>query len=256
MLPTIILASLHILLSYAHHLNLKKRQDVPEPLSTRYLSHRIVVNERKPQVRPLVFIRPLVAFATHNNLLEVAENNFASLLKPFILAKVPCSIKISRFSNLESLLTCSSPVQLVETLLSTPHSTINLLLPGDSSLYLQIQTPYQHSHVINHWIAPYALKTSSPTSPDGEISFDTLSDAESPIKLAVEESLAIVASEFLGPAWRKVEIREFENRGKRIRVELRHSNNEGKVIVVNGSEEIECINRSLQDVLATISSYE
>ena len=43
-LPTVILASLHILLSYAHHLNLKKRQEVPEPLSTRYLSYRSVIN--------------------------------------------------------------------------------------------------------------------------------------------------------------------------------------------------------------------
>ena len=201
----------------------------------------------------MAFIRPLVAFAIHNTLLEVAEKNFASLLKPFILAKLLCSIKISRFPNLENLQTCSTPVQLVEMLLSTSHSTINILLPGDSSLWLQIQTPYQHSQAINHWIAPFTLKTSSPTSPDAEISFDTLSDAEIPIKLAIEESLAIAASEFLGPTWRKVELREFENHGKRIRVELRHSNNEGKIIVVNDSEEIECINRGLQDVLAIIS---
>jgi hypothetical protein len=37
-LATIILLSQRILLSHAHYLNLKKRQEVPEPLSLRYLS--------------------------------------------------------------------------------------------------------------------------------------------------------------------------------------------------------------------------
>lgn len=201
----------------------------------------------------MVLLRPLLAFTNHNNLLNLADSYFNSILEPFKSANLPCSLEISRFSNLETLSNGPSPSELVETLLTTPQSTLTLFLPGDSLLSLQIQTPYQHSQTPYQWIAPFTLKTSSPSSADGEISFDTLSDAESPIMLAVEESLSIATSQFLGPSWRKIELREFENQIKRIRVELRRFNSNGNIIIVsNGSEEIECTKRSLQDILASI----
>ena len=202
----------------------------------------------------MVLLRPLLAFAIHSNLLDLAEKYFTSLFEPFRSANLPCSLEISRFSNLTTLSNESSPPKLVEILLTTPHSILTLFLPGDSSLSLQIQTPYQHSQTTYQWIAPFTLKTSSPSSPDGEISFDALSDAESPIMLAVEESLGLITSQFLGPSWRKIELHQFERQGQRIRVELRHIDQNGKIIVVNGSEETECLNRSLQDILANISS--
>jgi hypothetical protein len=202
----------------------------------------------------MVLLRPLLAFTNHNNLLNLAQTYFTSILEPFKSAKLPCAIEISRFSNLDGLLNGSSPPELMETLLNTPQSTLILYLPGDSSLSLQIQTPYQHPQTYP-CIAPFTLKTSFPSSPDGEISFDALSDAESPIMSAVEESLSVATSQFLGRSWRKVELREFENQRRRIRVELRRFNGSGKIIAVhNGSEETECINRSLQDVLTSISS--
>jgi len=37
-LATALLLALQTFLSHAHHVNLKKRQEVPEPLSTKYLS--------------------------------------------------------------------------------------------------------------------------------------------------------------------------------------------------------------------------
>ena len=202
----------------------------------------------------MVLLRPLLAFSIHNNLLDLAEKYFTSLLEPFRSANLPCSLEISRFSNLGSLSNGSSPPELLETLLTTPQSTLTLFLPGDSSVSLQIQTPYQHSQTTYQWIAPFTLKTLSPSSPDGEISFDALSDAESPIMLAVEESLALATSKFLGPSWRKIELHEFERQGQRIRVELRNIDQDGRIIVKNGSEETECINRSLQDILANISN--
>ena len=249
-----ILLSLHALLSHAHRLILNKRQEVPEPLSTRYSLQDSQVHKRKPQVRPMVLLRPLLAFAIHNNLLDLAEKYFTSLLESFNSAKLPCSLEISRFSNLETLSNTSSPLELIEILLTTPHSTFTLFLPGDSSLSLQIQTPYQHSQTTYQWVAPFTLKTSSPSSPDGEISFDALSDAESPIMLAVEESLSLVTSQFLGPSWRKLDLHHFERQGRRILVELRYIDQDGKIIVINGSEETECVNRSLQDLLANISN--
>jgi hypothetical protein len=201
----------------------------------------------------MVLLRPLLAYAIHNNLLDLAEKYFTSLLETFKSANLLCSLEISRFSNLETLSNGSSAPELLEILLTTPHSTLTLFLPDDSSLSLQIQTPYQHSQTTYQWIAPFTLKTSSPSSPDGEISFDALSDAESPIMLAVEESLALVTSQFLGPSWRKIELHQFERQGQRIQVELRHIDQNGKIVVINGSEETECLNRSLQDVLANIS---
>lgn len=202
----------------------------------------------------MVLLRPLLAFSIHNNLLDLAEKYFTSLVEVFKSANLPCSLSISRFSNLETLSNGSSPSELAEILLTTPHSTLTLFLPGDWSLSLQIQTPYQHPQTTYQWIAPFTLKTSSPSSPDGEISFDALSDAESPIMLAVEESLALVTSQFLGPSWRKIELHEFQRQGQRIRVELRNIDQDGKIIVIDGSQESECINRSLQDILANISN--
>ena len=130
---------------------------------------------------------------------------------------------------------------------------MTLSLPADSSLSLQIQTPYQLSQATYQWIHPFLLKTSSLTAPDGEISFDALSDAESPIMLAVEESLSAATLEILGHGWRRIEMREFDHAGRRIRVELRGRNHMGKIVVVNGSDEIECINRGLKEVLLGVT---
>jgi hypothetical protein len=202
----------------------------------------------------MVLLRPLLAFSTHKHLLGLAEIYFTSLLEPFKSANLPCSLASSRFSNFESLATCTSPPEIIETLLTTAQSTLTLFLPSDSSLSLQIQTPYQNSSQLPYqWISPFTFKTTSLTSPNGEISFDALSDAESPIMLAVEESLSSITSSLLGPTWRKIEMREFEKDGKRIRVELRGSDHAGKIMVLNNSEEIPCVNRSLQDILSSIS---
>jgi hypothetical protein len=201
----------------------------------------------------MILLRPLLAFAIHSNLLNLAETYFTSLLEPFKSADLPCSLEISRYSNFSSLSNCKSPPELVETLLTTTQSTLTLFLPGDSSLSLQIQTPFQHSQT-TYWTAPFILKTSSFSSPDGEISFEALSDAESPIMLAVEESLAESTTEILGPSWRKVEMREFEKQERRIRVELRSWDHAGRIIVVDGSEEINCVNKSLREVLAMITT--
>jgi len=201
----------------------------------------------------MVLLRPILAFTTHKHLLGLAETYFNSLLEPFQSANLPCSLEISRFSSFESLAKGTSPPEIIETLITTTQSTLTLLLPSDSSLSLEIQTPYQLSHVNYQWISPFTLKTSSLSAPNGEISFDALSDAESPIMLAVEESLACITSSLLGPTWRKIEMREFEKGGKRIRVELRGSDHAGKIIVIHDSEEIPCVNRSLADILSSIS---
>lgn len=200
----------------------------------------------------MFLLRPLLAFTNHNHLLSLAEAYFISILESFKSAKLPCALEISRFSNLNTLSNDSSPPELIDTLLTTPESTLSLLLPVDFYLSLRIQTPYQHTPA---WIPPFTLKTSTPSSPDGEISFDSLNDAEGPIMLAVEESLSSATSQFLGQSWRKIELREFENQRQRIRVEIRRVNGNGKIISARkGSEDIECINRSLQDILANISS--
>jgi hypothetical protein len=251
------LLSLQSLLSYSHHLNLKKRQEIPEPLSLRSYPLPPYANSRKLQVRPITLLRPLLAFTTHKHLLNLAEIYFTSLLEPFQQARLPCSLEISRFTNFESLATTTTsptPATTIETLLTTTQSTLTLFLPSDSSLSLQIQTPYQNSSQLTYqWLPPFTLKTSSLSASNGEISFDALSDAESPIMLAVEESLSAVTAALLGPGWRKIEMREFEKDGKRVRVELRGSDHVGKIIVIHDSEEISCVNRSLQDILSSIS---
>jgi hypothetical protein len=86
------------------------------------------------------------------------------------------------------------------------------------------------------------------------MSFDALSDAESPIMSAVEESLAETTTQILGPSWRKVNLREFENAGRRIRVEIRGGDQQGRIVVVSGIQEIECHSRSLRDVLMGITA--
>lgn len=201
----------------------------------------------------MILLRPLLAFATHSNLLHLAETYFKDLIGPFQSALLPCSLEISRYSNLDNLSKSATPPELMETLLTTTESKLDLYLPSDSSLSLHIQTPYQHSQNASQWLAPFTLKTSSLFEPDGEIFFDALSDAESPIMLAVEESLATTASQCLGPAWRKIEMREFECKGRRVRVELRNYDGGGKIVVVDGSEDIICDNMSLLNVLTNIS---
>jgi hypothetical protein len=249
LLPTVILLALHTLLSHAHHLNLKKRQEIPEPLSVRYLSHKPIIEIRKPQVRPMVLLRPLLAFATHSNLLNLAENYFTSLLNPFQSAQLPCSLEVSRFSNLENLSKATSPPDLVDQLLSTPQSTLTLYLPHDSQLSLQIQTPYQHSQTTYQWMPPFTLKTSSPSSPDGEISFDALTDAESPIILAVQESLSSATHTLLGSTWRKLDHHDFVRNAETLRIDLLPDT---AIIATYNGQERACINTSLQDVLASI----
>ena len=247
--PSVILLALHTLLSHAHRLNLKKRQEIPEPLSVRYRPLKIVIDNRKPQVRPMILLRPLLAFATHSNLLNLAESYFTSLLNPFKSAQLPCSLEISRFTNLENLSKSTSPAELVEKLLSTPQSTLTLYLPHDSQLSLHIQTPYQHSQTTYQWIPPFTLKTSSPSSPDGEISFDALSDAESPIVLAVQESLSSTTHTLLGPTWHKLDHHEFVRDTQHLRVDLLPDT---AIIVTHNGQEKACINTSLEDVLASV----
>src|SRR5262245_25776742 len=212
-----------------------------------------LANMRKPQVRPMVLMRPILAFYTHNHLLGLAEKYFASLLEPFESAQLPCMLDICRYSNLDSLSQGATPPEVVEKLLTTTKSTLTLYLPSDYSLSLEIQAPFQFSHTTYQWIPPFTLKTSSISSSDGEISFDALSDAESPITLIVEESLSSVTGEILGGQWRKIEMREFDRSGRRIRVELRGQDHMGKIIVVDGSEQIDCVDRSLRDILLGIT---
>jgi hypothetical protein len=71
--------------------------------------------------------------------------------------------------------------------------------------------------------------------------------------LAVEESLSEVALEILGAEWRKVELREFQRKGRRVRVELRNWDHKGRITVVDGPREISCVQRSLKEVLTKIS---
>ena len=195
-------------------------------------------------------MRPIVAFFAHNHLLTVAETYFTSLLDPFKSAHLPCSLEISRYSNLEALSKCTIPENVLEKLLTTMKSTLTLYLPSDYSLILELQTPYQMSHP---WIPSFTLKTCSTVSADGEMSFDALSDAESPITLFVEESLSSSALEILGQRWRKVEMREFEDGKRRVRVELRGKDNMGRITVVkHAGQELDCVNRSLKDVLISI----
>jgi hypothetical protein len=202
----------------------------------------------------MLLLRPLVAFNIHKHLLGLAEIYFKSLLEPFKAANLACSLEINRCSNLENITNSTSAPDLLENLLTTAQSTLTLYLPADSSLSLQIQTPFQHSQTTYQWIPPFTLKTSSLSSADGEISFDALSDAESPIMLAVEESLALATLDFLGPEWRKIELREFERNGHRIRVELRGSDHAGRIMVINGTEEMECTTtQPLQQILAGIA---
>jgi hypothetical protein len=200
----------------------------------------------------MILIRPILAFFTHNHLLSLAETYFTSLLEPFKSAALPCSLEISRYSNLDSLASSSSPAELIEKILTTTTSTLSLYLPEDYSLSIQIQTPFQLSHVYV-WVHPFVLRTSSPAQADGEILLDALSDAESPITLLVEESLSCVTQEILGGKWRKVQLREFECKGKRLRVELRGKHNLGKITVLYGDQELDCVERSLRDVLIEIS---
>jgi len=211
----------------------------------------ILNDNRKPQLRPMILFRPLLTFATHLHLLNSAESYLTALVKPFQSAQLPCSLEISRFSNFENLSTCTSRHELVEKLITSPQSCLTLLLPGDASLSLQIHTPYQHSQTTYQWSAPFTLKTSAPSSPDAEISFDALCDAEGPISLVVNENLAETVKRILGPSWRKYGLHEFENGGQRLRVELQRS--KGVISVVHGATEIQCVNRSLQDVLSSIS---
>jgi len=200
----------------------------------------------------MILMRPILAFFTHNHLLGLAETYFTSLLEPFKSAGLPCSLEISRYSNLDSLSQSLTPPELMEILLTTAKSTLSLYLPSDYSLSIQIQTPFQLSHTTYPWLSPFTLRTSSLSNFDGEISFDALSDAESPITLLVEESLSCITKEILGDKWRKVQLREFECADKRLTVELRGKDNLGKITVLYGSRELDCIERSLQDVLTEI----
>jgi hypothetical protein len=198
----------------------------------------------------MILFRPLLAFATHIHVLNLTESYVNSLLEPFKAAQLPCSLEISRLSNYESLSTCSTPQELIEKLLTTTESTVTVFLPSDCSVSLQIQTPYQHSQQTFSWFSPFTLTTSSPTAPDGVISFDALCDAEGSIMSAVYESLAFAVQQILGSSWQKLDSCEFETKGKRIRVELQKES--GKLAVLDGSEEIECVNTSLEQVLRSI----
>jgi hypothetical protein len=203
-----------------------------------------------------VLLRPILAFVIHNNLLSLAESYLSTLTTPLKSASLPCSLEISRFTNLKDLSEKSSPPELVEILLTAMKSKLTLYLPGDTSLSLRIQTPYQHPAVPYMWIAPFNLKACSPSSPDREISFDALSDAESLIVTAIDESLSLATSRILGPQWRKIELRRFENRERCLHVAIRRDSHDqaGTIVVNMGDGESPCINRSLSDELAKFSN--
>jgi len=204
----------------------------------------------------MVLLRPILAFIIHTNLLSVAESYFNALLTPLKSANLHCSLEISRFTNLQGLSEISSAPVLVETILTTMKSNLVLNLPGDTSLTLRIQTPYQHAPLPYAWVSPFDLKTCSPSAPDRDISFDALSDAESLIVMAVDESVSLATGHMLGSKWRKVEMRHFENGQRRLNVGIeRNSQDLGGTIVVKmgDSEGIPCTNRSLSDVLANFS---
>ena len=216
----------------------------------------LIHKNRKSQLRPLVLLRPILAFVIHNSLLSLAESYFNAVLAPLKSANLHCSLEISRFTNLKGLSEKSLPPDLVETLLTTMKSKFVLYLPGDTSLTLRIQTPYQHPPQTYAWVAPFDLKTCSPSAPDRDISFDALSDAESLIVMAVDESLSLATSHILGSKWRKMEMRRFENGQRRLHVGIeRNSQDLGGTIVVKmgDGEGIPCINRSLSDVLENFS---
>src|SRR5579862_164233 len=131
--------------------------------NTRTIKHEVKSTKdkcdlRKPQLRPIPLLRPILAFCTHNHLLGLAETYFASLLEPFKVARLPCSLEIWRYSNLEAISRCNTPAELLAVLLTTPESTLTLSLPADSSLSLQIRTPYQSSQTTYQWVHPFYLR--------------------------------------------------------------------------------------------------
>lgn len=204
----------------------------------------------------MVLLRPILAFVIHNSILNLTESYFDALVSPLKSANLPCSLEVSRFTNLKGLSAKSSPPELAESLLTTMKSKLVLYLPSDTSLTLSIQTPYQHPPHPSIWAPLFDLKTSSPSGADRQISFDALSDAESLIVMTVDESLSLITSHILGPQWRKMELRRFENGKRQLHVGIhRNSHDQGGTIIVKSGDgaDVPCIDKSLSDVLANFS---
>jgi mediator of RNA polymerase II transcription subunit 17 len=136
-LAELIALSLRILLSYAHRQNLRRRAQLPPPLT-----------ERKPPRLVHAIIRPILTYLQHQSALTALRGFLSNIVEPLRAAGLTCEFAVNPLSSLNLSTVTDTNVSsgkstvdaLIETLTRPLASSATITLPASTKLALEIRT--------------------------------------------------------------------------------------------------------------------
>ena len=129
--------SLRILLSYAHRQNLRRRSQLPPPLT-----------ERKPPRLIYAILRPILTYLQHQSALTALRGFLGTIVQPLRAAGLTCEFGVDTLTSLNlsamtdiSLQSGKSAVDaLVETLTRRLASSATVTMPAATKVHVDVRT--------------------------------------------------------------------------------------------------------------------
>lgn len=129
--------SLRILLSYAHRQNLRRRSQLPPPLT-----------ERKPPRLVYAILRPILTYIQHQSALTAVPDFLNAIMQPLLAAGLTCESGVNRLTSLNLSTTTDVHLQsgkstvdsLIESLTRPLVSSVTATLQASTKLAIQIRT--------------------------------------------------------------------------------------------------------------------
>ena len=165
--------SLRILLSYAHRQNLRRRSQLPPPLT-----------ERKPPRVIYAILRPILTYLQHQSALTATRRSLRVMLRPFVAAGLRCDFDVATLSSLKPMtlveVNTDPGKAQVETLIDALNrpleSSVTITLPALTKLDVRIRTHLYPPTLGTDYIV--TANATAPPSIPSTINFTSASDFE------------------------------------------------------------------------------
>lgn len=166
--------SLRILLSYAHRQNLRRRSQLPPPLT-----------DRKPPRLTYAILRPIFTYLQHRSALTALRGFLSSIFEPLKAASLTCDFDVNTLSslNLSTVTDANLPSEkstvdaLIECLTRPLASSAIISLPASTKTDIQIRTHlYPPSFGTEYIVTATTSASHSNQSDSHTITFTSKSD--------------------------------------------------------------------------------
>ena len=189
--------SLRILLSYAHRQNLRRRSQLPPPLT-----------ERKPPRLKYAILRPILTYLQHQSASAALRTFLSGMAQPLLAAGLTCDFTAKALDSLNpSAITESRSSSgkatvdaLIETLTRPLVSSATITLPASTKLDIKVRTHlYPPTFGTEYIVTTTAFTSSSHLSDPPTVPFSSKSDLQEYILHLLTLDLATAISAFPSP---------------------------------------------------------